>query len=215
MRPWWPGSFVFSPRSRAEFPKTGSPASSPTAIGPEGDIDTLATRIAHIRTWTFIANRNWLADPLHWQERARAIEDRLSDALHERLTQRFIDRHLSVLMRRLRQKEDVMSSVEEDGGVYVESEFVSRLLGFRFLPEGDAASGKALKSASLQAVSRELLGRAQALAAAPDPDFSLTRDGNIIWHGAPVAKLVAGVGPLKPRSRFSPMMRSAAMSAMP
>ncbi|MET0483154.1 MAG: helicase, partial [Aestuariivirgaceae bacterium] len=164
-----------------------------------GDIDTLATRIAHIRTWTFIANRDWLADPLHWQERARAIEDRLSDALHERLTQRFIDRRTSVLMRRLRQKEDVMSSVEEDGGVYVEGEFVGRLLGFRFLPEGDAASGKALKSASLQAVSRELLGRAQALAAAPDPDFSLTRDGNVIWHGAPVAKLVAGVGPLKPK----------------
>jgi ATP-dependent RNA helicase SUPV3L1/SUV3 len=168
----------------------------------EGDIDTLATRIAHIRTWTFIANRNWLADPLHWQERARAIEDRLSDALHERLTQRFIDRRTSVLMRRLRQKEDVMSSVEEDGGVYVEGEFVGRLLGFRFLPEGDAASGKALKSASLQAVSRELLGRAQALAAAPDPDFSLTRDGNIIWHGAPVAKLVAGVGPLKPKAQI-------------
>jgi len=165
----------------------------------EGDIDTLATRIAHIRTWTFIANRDWLADPLHWQERARSIEDRLSDALHERLTQRFIDRRTSVLMRRLRQKEDVMSSVEEDGGVYVEGEFVGRLVGFRFLPEGDAASAKPLMSASLQAVGRELLGRAQALSAAPDPDFSLTRDGNVIWHGAPVAKLVAGVGPLKPK----------------
>jgi len=165
----------------------------------EGDIDTLATRIAHIRTWTFIANRNWLADPLHWQARARSIEDRLSDALHERLTQRFIDRRTSVLMRRLRQKEDVMSSVEEDGGVFVEGAFVGRLVGFRFLPEGDAASAKAVRSASHQAVARELLGRAQALAAAPDPDFTLTRDGQIIWHGSPVAKLSAGTGPLKPK----------------
>jgi ATP-dependent RNA helicase SUPV3L1/SUV3 len=165
----------------------------------EGDIDTLATRIAHIRTWTFIANRDWLADPLHWQLRARSIEDRLSDALHERLTQRFIDRRTSVLMRRLRQKEDVMSSVEEDGGVFVEGAFVGRLVGFRFLPEGDAASAKAVRSASLQAVNRELLGRAQALAAAPDPDFSLTRDGQIIWHGCPVARLSAGTGPLKPK----------------
>ena len=50
----------------------------------DGDIDTLMQRIAHIRTWTYIAHRaDWLADPAHWQERARAIEDRLSDALHE------------------------------------------------------------------------------------------------------------------------------------
>ena len=68
----------------------------------DGDIDTLSNRIAHIRTWTFVANRpDWLADRRHWQSRAREIEDRLSDALHERLTQRFIDRRTSVLMRRL------------------------------------------------------------------------------------------------------------------
>ena len=59
----------------------------------DGDIDTLANRIAHIRTWTFVSNRaDWLADPEHWQERTRAIEDSLSDALHEQLTQRFVDR---------------------------------------------------------------------------------------------------------------------------
>src|SRR6202023_3184401 len=59
----------------------------------EGDIDTLSTRIAHIRTWTFAANRpDWLGDPDHWQGVTRAIEDRLSDALHERLAERFVDR---------------------------------------------------------------------------------------------------------------------------
>src|SRR5262245_22589579 len=59
----------------------------------DGDIDTLANRIAHIRTWTFVSNRaDWLVDPEHWQGRTRAIEDSLSDALHERLTQRFVDR---------------------------------------------------------------------------------------------------------------------------
>src|SRR5690606_7551897 len=69
----------------------------------DGDIDTLATRIAHIRTWTFVANRaDWLEDPAHWQERARAIEDTLSDALHEQLTQRFIDKRTSALMKGLR-----------------------------------------------------------------------------------------------------------------
>ena len=67
----------------------------------DGDIDTLANRIAHIRTWTFVSNRvDWLADPEHWQERTRAIEDSLSDALHEQLTQRFVDRRTSALMQR-------------------------------------------------------------------------------------------------------------------
>src|SRR5215470_4870972 len=70
----------------------------------DGDIDTLSTRIAHIRTWTFAANRpDWLSDPEHWQGVTRAVEDRLSDALHERLTERFVDRRTSVLMRRLRE----------------------------------------------------------------------------------------------------------------
>ena len=73
----------------------------------DGDIDTLANRIAHIRTWTFVSNKvDWLQDPKHWQEKAREIENRLSDALHEKLTQRFVDKRTSVLMRRLRDEEE-------------------------------------------------------------------------------------------------------------
>src|SRR6187200_3040590 len=66
----------------------------------DGDIDTLSNRIAHVRTWTFVANRpDWLGDPDHWQGVTRAVEDKLSDALHERLAERFVDRRTSVLMR--------------------------------------------------------------------------------------------------------------------
>src|SRR5262249_52001251 len=67
-------------------------------------IAPLSPRIAPIRTGTFAANRpDWLKDPEHWQGVARAVEDKLSDALHERLTERFVDRRTSVLMRRLRE----------------------------------------------------------------------------------------------------------------
>ncbi|MFO1089306.1 MAG: helicase-related protein [Hyphomicrobiales bacterium] len=167
----------------------------------EGDIDTLSQRIAHIRTWTFVANRpEWLADPLYWQGKTREIEDRLSDALHERLTQRFIDRRTSVLMRRLRQKEELMSIVEDDGGVLVEGELVGKLDGFRFIPAASTGSDvKGLKAAWQQAVSKEILARAQSLAAAPDPDFALDREARIVWHGAPVARLQAGASVLQPR----------------
>jgi ATP-dependent RNA helicase SUPV3L1/SUV3 len=167
----------------------------------EGDIDTLSARIAHVRTWTFVANRgDWLADPLYWQARAREIEDRLSDALHERLTQRFIDRRTSVLMRRLRQKEDLMSSIEEDGAISVEGEYVGRIQGFQFVPDGTAgADGKTLKAASLKTVAQEIALRAQAVAAAPDTDLELTSDGDIVWQQAAIARVMAGANVLKPR----------------
>jgi ATP-dependent RNA helicase SUPV3L1/SUV3 len=59
----------------------------------DGDIDTLMTRIAFVRTWTYVTNHDrWVPNAAHWQEVTRAIEDRHSDALHERLTARFVDR---------------------------------------------------------------------------------------------------------------------------
>src|SRR5260370_37446321 len=64
----------------------------------DGDIDTLMARIAHIRTWTYITHRgDWVEDSAAWQERARGIEDRLSDALHASITQRFVDRRAALL----------------------------------------------------------------------------------------------------------------------
>jgi ATP-dependent RNA helicase SUPV3L1/SUV3 len=94
----------------------------------EGDIDTLSKRLAFIRTWTYVAQRNgWTRDENHWRSETRAVEDRLSDALHERLTQRFVDRRTSVLMRRLKQKEALLAEVNDKGEVTVEGEFVGRL----------------------------------------------------------------------------------------
>ena len=82
----------------------------------DGDIDTLSGRIAHMRTWTFVANRpDWLADPEHWQGVTRRVEDRLSDALHERLAERFVDRRTSVLMRRLRENAMLEAEITATG----------------------------------------------------------------------------------------------------
>jgi ATP-dependent RNA helicase SUPV3L1/SUV3 len=167
----------------------------------DGNIDTLSNRIAHIRTWTFVANRaDWLDDPLCWQACAREIEDRLSDALHQQLTRRFIDRRTSILMRRLRQKEDIMSSVEDDGTITVEGECVGRMVGLTFVsqvPPHDEA--KTLKAAALKVVDQELVNRAQSIAASPDPDLIVTREGDIVWQSAAIGRLMAGPAPLKPR----------------
>ena len=171
----------------------------------DGDIDTLSTRIAHIRTWTFAANRpDWLADPEHWQGVTRAVEDKLSDALHERLTERFVDRRTSVLMRRLRENATLEPQINKTGEVLVEGHVIGRLDGFVFLP--DASSGgsdtKALQNAAQKALAGEIESRATRLSGAPDAQLVLAADGTIRWTGAAVGKLVAGEDALHPRARL-------------
>jgi ATP-dependent RNA helicase SUPV3L1/SUV3 len=170
----------------------------------DGDIDTLSTRIAHIRTWTFAANRpDWLADPEHWQGVTRAVEDRLSDALHERLTERFVDRRTSVLMRRLRENAAFDPEFNKSGEVVVEGHVIGRLDGFVFV--ADASSGgseaKALQNAAQKALAGEIAARATRLAEAPDEQFVLASDGTLRWTGAAVGKLYAGEEVLRPRVR--------------
>jgi len=170
----------------------------------DGDIDTLSTRIAHIRTWTFAANRpDWLADPEHWQGMTRGVEDRLSDALHERLTERFVDRRTSALMRRLRENATLEPDFNKTGDVVVEGHLIGRLDGFVFVP--DASSGgseaKALQNAAQKALVGEIAARAARLAEAPDGQFVLAADGTVRWTGAAVGKLQAGEEALRPRIR--------------
>ncbi|MEZ5850804.1 MAG: helicase-related protein [Hyphomicrobiaceae bacterium] len=169
----------------------------------DGDIDTLATRLSHIRTWTFVANRSdWLADPAHWQGRTRAIEDSLSDALHEQLTQRFVDQKTSALMRGLRDKDELSAEIAADGAVNVENHFVGRLKGFRFQPDTQAdlqgVHGKASRGATAQVLANEFAMRARRVVAAKTDAFKLTRSARILWRDEEIARLEAGEDPLKP-----------------
>ena len=167
----------------------------------DGDIDTLANRIAHIRTWTYVANRpDWLADPAHWQGETRGIEDKLSDALHERLTQRFVDRRTSVLMRRLRENAMLEAEITSSGDVLVEGQHIGNLLGFRFAPDAAAegSDGKTVRAAAQKALTAEIEARAEKLGKSENADFVLTSEAVIRWRGEPVAKLVAGEDVLSP-----------------
>ena len=171
----------------------------------DGDIDTLSGRIAQIRTWTFVANRpDWLADPEHWQGIAREVENKLSDALHERLTERFVDRRTSVLMRRLRENTMLNTEIGKTGEVIVEGHVIGRLDGFTFAPDAAEAGSdaKALQATAQKALAGEIDARAEKLAAAPDDQFVLASDGTIRWTGDAVAKLVAAEDALHPRIRI-------------
>ena len=168
----------------------------------DGDIDTLATRIAHIRTWTFVSNRlGWLQDPEQWQGRTREIEDRLSDALHDQLTHRFVDRRTSALMRGMRDKEELRAQITDDGAVHVENHFVGRLKGFRFAPDAQAEGihGKATRYAASQVLAKGLAMRARRIAAARSDAFKITRQGRILWREEEIARLEPSEDPIKPQ----------------
>jgi ATP-dependent RNA helicase SUPV3L1/SUV3 len=168
----------------------------------DGEIDTLSARIAQIRTWTYVSNRpGWLADPTHWQEKTREIEDRLSDALHERLTKRFVDRRTSVLMKRLRENAMLEAEISVNGDVFVEGHHVGQLAGFRFtLVSGtEGPDAKAVQAAAQKALALEFEARAARLHAAGNADLALGSDGTVRWLGDPVARLAASDHIMRPR----------------
>ena len=172
------------------------------AESTEGDIDTLSQRIAQIRTWTFVSHRpGWLADPTHWQEKTREIEDRLSDALHDRLTKRFIDRRTSVLMKRLRENTMLEAEISPSGDVLVEGHHVGELQGFRFTADQSAEGedAKAVRAAAQKALAVEFDARAERFGACANGDMALGSDGVLRWIGVPIGTLVSSDDVLKPR----------------
>ncbi|MCB2131868.1 MAG: hypothetical protein KDD96_05520, partial [Rhodobacteraceae bacterium] len=168
----------------------------------QGDIDTLSKRLAYIRTWTYIAQRSgWVDDESHWRGETRAVEDRLSDALHGALTQRFVDRRTSVLLRRLKQKESLVAEVNDKGEVTVEGEFVGRLEGFRFRQDASATpdEAKTLRQAAYEALRPEFHLRADRFYNAPDTELDFTEQGGLMWGTYAVGKLVKGADAMKPQ----------------
>ena len=167
----------------------------------EGDVATLSGRLAQIRTWTYAAHRpGWVRDAAHWQEQTRAVEDRLSDALHDRLTQRFVDRRTAVLLRSLRDEDPVQMRFDDSGAVLIEGESIGKIEGFHFSPDprADGIHLRTLRAAALKGLEVAYAERVRRLAMAGDSDFSLSEHGRIWWDGAVVANLVRGNAALDP-----------------
>lgn len=167
----------------------------------DGDIDTLSKRLAYIRTWTYVAQRKgWLDDESHWRAATRAVEDRLSDALHGALTQRFVDRRTSVLLRRLKQKESLVAELNDKGEVVIEGHAVGRLEGFRFrqADTADAGEAKTLRAAAVAALGPQFSLMADRFYNAPDTELDFTEQGGLMWGQHAVGKLVKGSEALKP-----------------
>ncbi|WP_323991176.1 helicase-related protein [Nguyenibacter sp. L1] len=172
----------------------------------EGEIDSLMHRLSGIRVCSYIAaRRDWVRDAAQWQARARAVEDQLSDALHERLTARFVDRRAASLIRRLDAAtgaEDLLSAVTAHGEVVVEGHPVGRVAGLDLLPDPDCdhPDRRLLLRAARRALRAEIPRRVRSLADAGDDEFDFSQDGRFLaWDGTPIARLRNGGDMLRPR----------------
>ena len=168
----------------------------------DGDVETIANRLAHIRTWAYIAQRpDWLAEPQRWAERTKAVEDRLSDALHTALTQRFVDRRTSVLMKGIGAGAGALPVViGAKGEVTIEDHPIGRLEGFRFVvaPDATSADKRLLLATAEKRLAAERVRRGEALAGAEDAALSFEA-GSILWAGHAVATLAPGPLIARPR----------------
>ena len=156
----------------------------------DGDIDTIMNRISHIRTWTYISNKkDWVENKNDWQEATKLIEDKLSDELHKRLTQRFVDISTAKIFRKIKSPNNLVATVKIDGSVLLEGKEVGSLTGLNFKINSDEISQKELIiSASKKALSSEINKRVSLLTCSEDKAFSINNFGHIFWMNCCVAK---------------------------
>ena len=175
----------------------------------DGGIDLLLDRIANMRIWAYIANRSdWLLEGEAWRVHTRAIDERLSDILHERLTQRFVDQRTSVLVKSIKESKTLKSIVNVDGSILVENHFVGRIEGFKFTPDkaDSCLAGRTVSAAANKILDNEIKRRVIEFVNITNSELKLDLKGNIFWFKSGyrqlVAYLVAGPDCLKPSARI-------------
>ncbi len=167
----------------------------------EGNVDSLSNRIANVRTWSYVSNKNnWVENQNYWIEKTKLLEDKLSDRLHEELTKTFIDKRASVLARGLKQDMEFDMKINNNNEVIIDNQFIGRINGLKL--ELDLKKGaletdiKSLKKAARQTVGPELEKRIQIIT--ESALIELKDDFKIYWNNSPIAKLVSGKDYLNP-----------------
>lgn len=167
-----------------------------------GSIESLSSNLASIRIWTYIAQKqNWVDDTKYWRERTRDVEDRLSDALHQKLTNRFIDVKVSVLIRKISKKEQLVPEFKDDGGIEIEGQNIGKVEGFRFFRNLGSTPDeeKAFKEVTKTIIEPQFSLLANKMVKAPNKEFDITEQGGLMWGEHAVGKLVKGADPYSPK----------------
>jgi ATP-dependent RNA helicase SUPV3L1/SUV3 len=168
----------------------------------EGGTDILSSRLSSIRTWTYIAHKPaWVKNCNDWINRTRQVEDNLSDALHEKLVLRFVDRRTSALLKGIGANTRMDATVTEAGEVIAEGHTIGHLEGLLFVPDATTTDveAKTLQKTALLSLAPEIDRRLTQISGCNQDAFKLSDGGEILWDSSPIAKLIAGNELLKPR----------------
>ena len=167
----------------------------------DGNVDSLSNRIANVRTWSYVSNKNnWIENQEYWIEKTKLLEDRLSDRLHEELTKTFIDKRASILARGLKQDMEFKTEILENNDVKIDDQFIGKINGLKL--ELDLKKGaletdiKSLKKAARQSIGPELEKRIQNII--DTGLIELKDDFKIYWNNFVIAKLTSGHDYLSP-----------------
>ena len=167
----------------------------------EGNVDSLANRIANVRTWSYVSNKNnWVENQNYWIEKTKFLEDKLSDRLHEELTKTFIDKRASVLARGLKQDMAFDTKITENNDVMIDNQFIGKINGLKL--ELDLKKGaletdiKSLKKAARKTIGPELEKRIQLIIDTGLID--LKSDFKIYWNNSSIGKITTGKDYLNP-----------------
>ena len=167
----------------------------------EGNVDSLSNRIANVRTWSYVSNKNnWVENQNYWIEKTKLLEDKLSDRLHEELTKTFIDKRASVLARGLKQDMEFNTKILENNEVKIDDQFIGKINGLKL--ELDLKKGaletdiKSLKKAARQTIGPELEKRIQIII--DTGLIELKNDFKIYWNKFAIGKLTSGKDYLNP-----------------
>ncbi len=167
----------------------------------DGNVDSLSNRIANVRTWSYVSNKNnWVENQNYWIEKTKLLEDKLSDRLHDELTKTFIDKRASVLARGLKQDMEFNTKILDNNDVIIDNQFIGKINGLKLeldLKQGALETDiKSLKKAARQTIGPELEKRIQIII-----DTSLIylkNDFKIYWNNASIGKLIPGKDYLNP-----------------
>ena len=167
----------------------------------DGNVDSLSNRIANVRTWSYVSNKNnWIENQNYWIEKTKLLEDRLSDRLHDELTKTFIDKRASVLARGLKQDMDFKTEIFENNDVKINGQFIGKINGLKLeldLKKGSLETDiKSLKKAARQTIGPELEKRVQNII--ETSLVNLGADFKIYWNKFAIAKLTPGNDYLNP-----------------
>tara|TARA_B100001559_G_scaffold295226_1_gene277441 strand:- start:1465 stop:3930 length:2466 start_codon:yes stop_codon:yes gene_type:complete len=166
-----------------------------------GNIDVLSNRISNVRTWSYVANKkNWVENSDYWVQLTKSIEDKLSDKLHQELTNSFIDKKISILSRSLKQDLVLHTKIDEKDKILINDQFVGELKGLKFLIALTSKTLdtdiKSIKKAARKGVSEELEKRVSIII--ENKEILLNEKCQIVWKNNLIARLKKGNNYLNP-----------------